>query len=145
MSPRFRRFRPANGSSQAAGPVAAKYADDCLTWGEPLAAAGQKLRWVEALAARENRTLRFGIRLHGISRDTADEAWRQAARLIERVDDEMIAKVQQGLEEAHWSGAGVLPVLAARGVWRHPAPDASAPRTITPFAPARTREPTAAP
>ncbi|WP_439333627.1 LLM class flavin-dependent oxidoreductase [Trebonia kvetii] len=72
------------GSSHAAGPVAARYADVYLTWGEPPHAVDTKLRWIEALAAKEGRTPpRFGIRLHVITRDTAREAWRAAERLIE--------------------------------------------------------------
>ena len=67
-------------------PVAAKYADVYLTWGEPPAAVDAKLSWIEGLAAAENRTIGFGIRLHVIARDTADEAWRQADRLLERID-----------------------------------------------------------
>ena len=89
------------GSSQAAGPVAARYSDVYLTWGEPPAAVDEKLRWMAGLAAAAGRTLRFGIRLHVISRDTADEAWRQAGRLIERVDDEMIRKVQSASARAN--------------------------------------------
>ena len=64
--------------SQAAGPVAARYADVYLTWGEPPSAVDDKLRWVEGLAAQQGRKLRLGIRLHTISRDTSEEAWRQA-------------------------------------------------------------------
>ena len=33
------------------------------------------------------------------------------------------------LEEAYWFGEGVLPILAERGRWRHPAPAAEAPQT----------------
>ena len=43
------------GSSHAAGPVAARYADVYLTWGEPPRAVSTKLRWIEELAAREGR------------------------------------------------------------------------------------------
>jgi alkanesulfonate monooxygenase len=93
------------GSSHAAGPVAARYSDVYLTWGEPPRAVGTKLRWIEDLAAREGRTPpRFGIRLHVITRDTADEAWRAAERLIERVDDDMIRKVQAGLARSESEG-----------------------------------------
>ncbi len=84
------------GSSHAAGPVAARYADVYLTWGEPPRAVDSKLRWIEALAAKEGRNPpRFGIRLHVISRDTADESWRVARRLIERVDDATVRDVQE--------------------------------------------------
>ena len=93
------------GSSHAAGPVAARYADVYLTWGEPPHAVSTKLRWIKELAAEEGRTPpRFGIRLHVIARDTADEAWRVADRLIERVDDAMIRKVQEGLARSESEG-----------------------------------------
>jgi hypothetical protein len=42
------------------------------------------------------------------------------------------------------SGEGVLPILARRGAWRHPAPGSQPPQTITPFAPTAVREPVAA-
>ena len=40
------------GSSTAAGPVAARYSDVYLTWGEPPGAVNDKLRWVEGLGRR---------------------------------------------------------------------------------------------
>jgi alkanesulfonate monooxygenase len=93
------------GSSHAAGPVAARYADVYLTWGEPPSAVDTKLRWIEALAAKEGRTPpRFGIRLHVITRDTADEAWHVARRLIERVDDATIRAAQEGLARSESEG-----------------------------------------
>src|SRR6266567_1655198 len=40
------------------------------------------------------------------------------------------------LEEAYWFGEGVLPILRARGLWRHPAPDSlDDTLNVTPFAP----------
>jgi alkanesulfonate monooxygenase len=92
------------GSSAAAGPVAAQFSDVYLTWGEPPDAVNDKLRWIEAQAAQHNRQLRFGIRLHTISRDTSEQAWRQADYLMERVTDEMIAKVQAGLATSESEG-----------------------------------------
>ncbi len=59
------------GSSPAAGPVAARYVDVYLTWGEPPAQVAEKIAWMRRLAEEAGRTLRFGIRLHVISRDTA--------------------------------------------------------------------------
>ena len=93
------------GSSHAAGPVAARYADVYLTWGEPPRAVDTKLRWIEELAAKEGRNPpRFGIRLHVITRDTADESWRVANRLIERVDDATVRDVQEGLARSESEG-----------------------------------------
>jgi alkanesulfonate monooxygenase len=90
------------GSSVAAGPVAARFADVYLTWGEPPAAVGEKLDWVRGLAGQ--RELTYGIRLHVISRDTSEEAWRQADRLIERVSPEMIKRVQDSLARSESEG-----------------------------------------
>ena len=183
------------GSSPAAGRVAARHADVYLTWGEPPAAVAEKVEWIRSLAAEEGRTVRFGIRMHTITRDTPQEAWAEAKRLLEGIDPEQVAKVQEGLkasesegqkrmlalnggskddleihpnvwagiglvrggagtalvgshkevadrieeyhsvgidefilsayphlEGAYWFGEGVLPILAERGLWTHPAP-----------------------
>ncbi|MCB5906332.1 LLM class flavin-dependent oxidoreductase [Streptomyces pinistramenti] len=181
------------GSSKAAGPVAARHSDVYLTWGEPPAQVAEKIGWIRTLARAEGREVRFGIRLHVIARDTAEDAWAQAHRLLSGVDPAVIENVQQGLarsgsegqkrmlalhggstdrlevypnlwagiglvrggagtalvgshaeiadriaeyhalgidefvlsgyphvEEAYWFGEGVLPQLAARGLWQHP-------------------------
>ncbi|HZF87867.1 LLM class flavin-dependent oxidoreductase [Streptomyces sp.] len=189
--------RPAiyfGGSSPAAGEVAARHADVYLTWGEPPAAVAGKIAWIRALAEKEGRTVRFGVRLHVITRDTAEQAWAEARRLLDGFDPETVAAVQAGLarsesegqrrmlalhggrrddleihpnlwagiglvrggagtalvgshddvaeriaeyhglgidefvlsgyphlEEAYWFGENVLPRLAARGLWTHPA------------------------
>ncbi len=74
------------GSSAAAGPVAAQYVDTpTLTWGEPPAQVAEKLDWMRGLAEAEGRELRFGIRLHVITRDTEAEAWAVAATLLEHI------------------------------------------------------------
>jgi alkanesulfonate monooxygenase len=92
------------GSSQQAGAVAARYADVYLTWGEPPRAVDTKLRWVESLAAGTGRTLRYGIRLHVVTRDTAEEAWRQANLLIGNLDRDTIRVVQEGLARSESEG-----------------------------------------
>ena len=84
------------GSSPAALPVAAAHADTYLTWGEPPAAVAAKLDAVRILAKDENRQLTYGIRLHVITRDTAEEAWAVARGLIARVPaDEIEAARRQ--------------------------------------------------
>jgi alkanesulfonate monooxygenase len=82
------------GSSAEALDVAARYADVYLTWGEPPAQVAEKVARVHAAAAAEGRELRFGIRLHAITRDTAEEAWAEADRLLARLDPEAIARAQ---------------------------------------------------
>jgi alkanesulfonate monooxygenase len=92
------------GSSAAAGPVAAARSDVYLTWGEPPAAVAEKIDWIRKLAAEAGRDVRFGIRLHVISRDTADDAWREARRLLDALPPETIAKVQAGLHRSESEG-----------------------------------------
>ncbi len=92
------------GSSPAAGLVAAKHADVYLTWGEPPAAVGEKVRWIRELAAQEGRELRYGLRVHVINRDTSEEAWAEADRLLAGIDDATIAKVQEGLARSESVG-----------------------------------------
>jgi alkanesulfonate monooxygenase len=92
------------GSSPAAGEVAAEYSDVYLTWGEPPDAVAAKVDWIRGLAAARGRTLRFGIRLHVISRDTAEEAWAQADRLLAGIDQATIDRVQAGLRRSESVG-----------------------------------------
>jgi alkanesulfonate monooxygenase len=80
------------GSSAAALPIAAEFADVYLTWGEPPQAAAAKIAKVRAEAAARGRKIRFGIRLHTISRDTSAAAWAVANDLLADLTDDQIAK-----------------------------------------------------
>ncbi|GAA1934875.1 LLM class flavin-dependent oxidoreductase [Nocardioides hwasunensis] len=92
------------GSSPAAGQVAAEHADVYLTWGEPPAAVARKVAWIRELAAERGRELRFGLRVHVITRDTSEEAWAEADRLLAGISDEDIARVQEGLKRSESVG-----------------------------------------
>ncbi|SFW81526.1 LLM class flavin-dependent oxidoreductase [Amycolatopsis australiensis] len=83
------------GSSAAALPVAAKHADVYLTWGEPPAQVAEKIGKVRELAG--DRPVRFGVRLHTISRDTSAEAWAEARKLLAALSPEQVAKAQAQL------------------------------------------------
>lgn len=197
------------GSSPAGIAVAAKHADVYLTWGEPPDAVAEKLDRVRKAAAGQGRQLTFGIRLHTIARETSDDAWAEADRLLRHISDEEVARIQSGLkrsasegqqrmlalnkgskdgleiypnlwagiglvrggagtamvgsfteiadlveayrdvgieefvlsgyphlEESYWFGEGVLPELARRGLWEHPAPVVG--RSAVPFGAAPT-------
>jgi alkanesulfonate monooxygenase len=92
------------GSSAAAGPVAARHADVYLTWGEPPAAVAEKVEWIRAEAAKQGRSIRFGIRLHTISRDDSAEAWSQADKLVAALDEETVRSAQAGLARSQSEG-----------------------------------------
>ena len=83
------------GSSPEAIDIAAGQVDTYLTWGEPLAQVAEKLAAVRQRAERQGRKLSYGIRLHVIVRETEDEAWAAAERLIAHLDDDTIAAAQQ--------------------------------------------------
>jgi len=82
------------GSSPAALEVATKHVDVYLTWGEPPAQVAEKITQVRALAAKHGRTIRFGMRMHVIVRETNQAAWDAANDLIRYVDDAAIANAQ---------------------------------------------------
>ncbi|NLU65781.1 LLM class flavin-dependent oxidoreductase [Streptomyces sp. HNM0574] len=92
------------GSSAAAGDVAAAHTDVYLTWGEPPQQVKQKIEWVRALAEAQGREVRFGIRLHTLSRDTSEAAWAEAARLLEGMDPRRVREVQEGLATSESEG-----------------------------------------
>lgn len=83
------------GSSPSAHAVAARHVQKYLTWGEPPAQVADKIRDVRARAAAAGREVSFGIRLHVIVRDTAEEAWKAADDLIRHIDDATIAEAQK--------------------------------------------------
>ncbi|MDQ1199931.1 LLM class flavin-dependent oxidoreductase [Rhodococcus sp. SORGH_AS_0303] len=85
------------GSSDAALDVAAEHADVFLTWGESPEAVAEKISHVRERAAARGRTLRFGLRMHVITRERAKDAWARAEDLIADVDDATVRTRQAQL------------------------------------------------
>ncbi|AKC69951.1 FMNH2-dependent alkanesulfonate monooxygenase [Pandoraea oxalativorans] len=83
------------GSSEAAHELAATHVDAYLTWGEPPQSVAEKIADVRARAKKRGRTLRFGVRLHVIVRETSEQAWADADRLISHLTDDDIAAAQR--------------------------------------------------
>ena len=77
--------------------IAAEHVDVYLTWGEPPAQVAEKIAQVRTLAEAKSRTVRFGIRLHVIVRETNEAAWRAADDLIRYIDTDTVARAQSGL------------------------------------------------
>ena len=82
------------GASPAAEAIAAKHVDVYLAWGEPPDMVRERLDRMRELAAAEGRTLRFGIRFHVITRDTSEDAWAVADRILASMDPAAIAAAQ---------------------------------------------------
>ncbi|MGW6870588.1 LLM class flavin-dependent oxidoreductase [Streptomyces sp. NPDC054904] len=83
------------GASPAAEAVAARQADVQLLWGEPPAALAVRIARLKELARAAGRTVRSGLRLHVISRDTAAEAWSEANRILAGFDPEAVRASQE--------------------------------------------------
>lgn len=83
------------GSSDAAIQFSAGFVDKYLTWGEPPEQVAEKIASVRKAAEAKGRDVTFGIRLHFIVRETDDEAWEAADRLISKLSDETIAAAQE--------------------------------------------------
>ncbi|MDR1975352.1 MAG: FMNH2-dependent alkanesulfonate monooxygenase [Campylobacteraceae bacterium] len=120
------------GSSDVGHELAAKHIDAYLTWGEPLDAVAAKIADVKKRAQKYGRSVRFGLRIHVIVRESEEEAWAAADKLIGKIDDETIQKAlknfaaidsvgQQRITELHkgdknrlkiapnlWAGIGLV-------------------------------------
>ncbi|MBX4954618.1 FMNH2-dependent alkanesulfonate monooxygenase [Rhizobium lentis] len=83
------------GSSDAGIDFSVGRVDKYLTWGEPPAQVAEKVAKVRKAAAERGREVSFGIRLHFIVRETDEEAWEAAERLIRHLDDDTIREAQE--------------------------------------------------
>jgi alkanesulfonate monooxygenase len=92
------------GSSPEAIDVAAYQIDKYLTWGEPPEMVAEKIAAVRERAKIAGRRVTFGIRLHVIVRETAEEAWAAADRLISHLDEATIAAAQKIFSRMDSSG-----------------------------------------
>jgi alkanesulfonate monooxygenase len=87
------------GSSAPAHDLAAAQSDVYLTWGEPVAQVKEKIDDVRARAKANGRQVKFGLRIHLIVRETEEEAWNVANKLIANVSDEAITLAHQKLAQ----------------------------------------------
>ena len=103
------------GSSEAAHELAGEQVDTYLTWGEPPAEVAKKVADVRARAAKHGRTVKFGIRLHVIVRETDAEAWAAADSLISKLDDDVVSRAQAAFAKMDSEGQRRMAALHAEG------------------------------
>jgi len=103
------------GSSPAAHDLAAEQVEAYLTWGEPPADVAKKVIDVRARAAKLGRTVKFGIRLHVIVRETDTEAWAAADALISKLDDQTVATAQSVFAKMDSEGQRRMAALHGSG------------------------------
>jgi alkanesulfonate monooxygenase len=101
------------GASPLAEQIAAEHVDVYLAWGEPPDMVRERLDRMRSLAAGHRRELRFGIRFHVITRDTAAEAWAVADRILASMDPAAIASAQE--EFARTASVGQQRMAALHG------------------------------
>lgn len=92
------------GSSHPAGDVAARHCDVYLTWGEPVADVAEKVAWVRGLAAQQGRSVRFGLRVHTLSRDTSAASWSHAQSLLDALDPDLVTRAQAAMAQSESTG-----------------------------------------
>lgn len=66
---------------------------------------------MRAAAQRAGRELRFGIRLHAIARDSAEEAWAEADRLLAGIDPAAIERAQASMRASQSEGQARMVAL----------------------------------
>ena len=103
------------GSSPAAHDLAAEQVEAYLTWGEPPADVAKKVIDVRARAAKLGRTVKFGIRLHVIVRETDADAWAAADALISKLDDQTVATAQSVFAKMDSEGQRRMAALHGSG------------------------------
>lgn len=94
------------GLSEPARDVAAECADVFLMWPDTLPRVQSLLDDMRARAAKHNRTLRFGYRVHVIVRETEDEAVDYANNLLKHLDVKEGAAIRARSLDATSSGVG---------------------------------------
>ena len=99
------------GASAAAVEIAAEQADVYLLWGEPPAAVAERIRDARDRAQAHGRRLRFGLRVHILARETADDAWSTAERMMSRFDHTAVANLQKRLAQMDSHGQARLTAL----------------------------------
>ena len=106
------------GASEAAERIAADHADVYLAWGEPPDMVGDRVDRMRERAAAvgrgDDRPLRYGIRFHVISRDDADEAWREAGRLLAGMDPAAVAAARADFSRTKSVGQQRMAELSAQ-------------------------------
>ena len=89
------------GASNAAKKVGAEESDVYLLWGETVDMVRERIEDMKKRAADAGRSLRFGLRIHVVARETDDEARAAADHLVSGVSDrfqEMVDKHHAGGE-----------------------------------------------
>jgi alkanesulfonate monooxygenase len=101
------------GASNAATDVATSHADVYLVWGRQPSLEADNIAKLKAQASSKGRDLKFGVRLHVISRDTESEAWAVADKLLSWISPEQVAKARDLASKSESVGQSHMSALHA--------------------------------
>ncbi|MEM7695332.1 MAG: LLM class flavin-dependent oxidoreductase [Pseudomonadota bacterium] len=82
------------GYSPPALELCGQHCDVYLMWPEPKEQLAERMKAVNAVAERYDRTLDYGLRVHVIVRDTEAEAKEAARALVSKLDDEKGSEIR---------------------------------------------------
>lgn len=108
------------GASDAAKKVGAEEADVYLLWGETIPMVRERIADMRERAAAAGRSLRFGIRLLVISRETEEEARAAAEAMVADVPDNFEGMMQKHQSKADSEGEKRQRMLREQGDWIAP-------------------------
>ena len=94
------------GSSEPAQELSGELIDKYLSWGEIPQKVKEKFDIVRQKAKKYGREdkISFGVRLHVIVRETDEEAWKQAEKLISKLDKKQIEETKKYLNSYYGVG-----------------------------------------
>jgi alkanesulfonate monooxygenase len=108
------------GASDAAKQVGAEETDVYLLWGEPIPMVRERIADMRERAAKLGRTLRFGIRLLVIARETDEEARAAAEAMVADVPEHFEGMIQKHMSGADSEGEKRQRMLREQGDWIGP-------------------------
>jgi len=95
------------GYSPDALELCGAHCDTYLMWPETKEVLAQRMRDVHALAAKYDRILDYGLRVHMIVRDTQAEAREYAQELVSKLDDEQGQQIRARALDANSLGVSL--------------------------------------
>jgi alkanesulfonate monooxygenase len=110
----------AGGASDIAEDVFAQHADCYLLWGETTPQLVERIARMKQKAAGRGRSLRFGVRMHVISRDTEEEARAAAAALVEGLSPAQVERAQATLRATDSAGESRQRAFVGDDLWPEP-------------------------
>ena len=88
------------GYSPHAVELCGQHCDVYLMWPEPKEQIAERMRAVNEIAAKYDRTLDYGLRVHVVVRDTEAEAKEYAEHLVSKLDDELGRLIRERSHDA---------------------------------------------